>query len=123
MGLCAPSFQKPMWDHARSCWVVGDTRVPNWTPNEVKFTRHDPEGHWDKLESKLEKKEENMLDENDSKIIVENLEKRLKDLKSAKRNRVSQIATLGSNLKELLDEINALEIILEKFIESDDDEE
>ncbi len=64
-----------------------------------------------------------MLHEKEAKIIVDNLENRLKTLKSCKKNRVSQIAVLGSDLKILLDEINDIESVLDKLVEKDDDEE
>ena len=99
MGLCAPTIY---FDKEKDMWQ--GKLMPNWKPNDVV----------------LKKKEEKMLD--DEKIIVDQLEKRLVELKKERNAWTNSCAYYGMKLHECLNEIENLEDVLED-IKTDENEE
>lgn len=64
-----------------------------------------------------------MLDENDSKIIVEQLEEKLKTLHKCETMYTRQMAMSGSKLNECYIEIDRIESVLEKLVNEENDDE
>lgn len=110
-----------IWSREKNCWVQGDTVIPNWTPDEVKLTNYVslPRNWYDSF---INKKQEKTMDEEQEKTIVKNLKSRLAVLLSCKKNRVSQIATIGHDLKILINEIEEIENALHAFKGNDDED-
>ncbi len=135
MGLCAPSWnekyelmlkkmhhmydtvkidqrfdfsQKPMWNHKLQCWVVGNTIVPNWTPDEVAFKN-------------VKKQEKNMLTKSQEDIVIENFRQKLSDLRKSQGYVSRKCAEYGSKLSKIIEEIDNIEDVLEELDPEDEE--
>lgn len=115
-------MSKAVWDSEAKTWRVGETLVPNWTPDEVSFKNVMGNLYKESLEKQLGIKSENMLDKDQKKVVVDQLGKRYKELDDCIESWTRQVAMVGKKLKDALEERDSLQKVLENLDPCDCDE-
>lgn len=97
--------------------------APNYNPEDVSFKKFGilyMNALSEQFNIKNRKKE--MLDEDQKKIIVDQLEKRLFELKEERNSCTNSSAYYGAKLHKCITEIDNLEDVLESFKDDKDEE-
>lgn len=96
--------------------------MANWKKEFDKNEKYQKETALELIDFIKKKYGVKKMDEEQEKTIIKNLKNRLEVLLSCKKNRVSQIATIGHDLKILIDEIEEIENALHVFKGNDDED-
>lgn len=107
MGLCAPSHLKPVYNKRLGLWFVGDMAIPNYSPDSCKLNF---------------KKEDKMLDEDQNKIVVDQLTDKREKLEAQIESLTRQSAMIGKKLFECLEELSKIDDVLDSLTDDEDEE-
>lgn len=113
-------MSKAVWDDVARIWKISGTLCPNWTPDEVSFRTKSgvncviTNKEWLDRALKLtnKKKSENMLDEDQKKVVIGQLRKRYKELDDCIESWTGQVAVIGNRLHIALKERDAIDEVL-----------
>lgn len=122
------SIPKIEYDKKLGGWRCNNIPVPNWTPNSVKFgsgTMIINEKWFDKV-LRIKKKDDKMLDEDQKKLIVDQLTRQKKTLEGRVESWKRQTANAGKYLFDSIDELDKINNVLDeikKVIDDNEDED
>lgn len=109
-------MSKAVWDEGAGAWRIWDTICPNWTPDEVKL----PKNCADILGSKkfrgwIYKKEKNMLNEDQKKVVEAQLVAKATELSKSVESWTRQMAAIGKRLHDAVKELDEVSEVLEQL--------